>query len=291
MAQSQIIENYEDEAVILPELSVVGWNDIPATVPRLRPHRHRWLYELCVISKGEVIWWAGDEIYHVGKGDVYITRPNEAHGGVDSMLHACELYYLQIALPIRRTLPGMSSSQSRLLTRGYQALRHRHFAGSTTVVDCFKQLIETHRERGRFAELRARAALHELLVTILDDHDRAVNHRFGRDGDKSEAILRAMRWIDQHIEEDHYVEHIAHAAGLSVSRFHERFVDEVGLSPADYRMRRRVELAKSKLHDSDRSITDIAMGLGFSTSQYFATVFRKYTGMSPRTYRQTICSA
>jgi AraC-like DNA-binding protein len=31
----------------------------------------------------------------------------------------------------------------------------------------------------------------------------------------------------------------------------------------------------------------VAMGLGFSTSQYFATVFRRYTGMTPGEFRRS----
>jgi AraC-like DNA-binding protein len=56
---------------------------------------------------------------------------------------------------------------------------------------------------------------------------------------------------------------------------------------ADYTTRCRVEQAAKLLHETKRSVTDIAMDLGFSSSQYFATVFKPYTRCSPRTARRS----
>lgn len=64
------------------------------------------------------------------------------------------------------------------------------------------------------------------------------------------------------------------------------FREELGISAGEYFTRLRVARARDWLRATDASVTDVAMTLGFSSSQYFATVFRKYTGMSPTTYRQ-----
>ena len=39
------------------------------------------------------------------------------------------------------------------------------------------------------------------------------------------------------------------------------------------------------LWNTERSITDIAMAMGYSSSQYFSNVFKEYTGMSPGKFR------
>lgn len=54
---------------------------------------------------------------------------------------------------------------------------------------------------------------------------------------------------------------------------------DVGLTPADYYLRQRMFLAKQKLWGSPKSITEIALGLGVSSSQYFATIFKKIVGV------------
>ena len=82
------------------------------------------------------------------------------------------------------------------------------------------------------------------------------------------------------------IESMAALAGLSPNRFINQFKSYTGFSPMDYLNREKLQRAKLMLADQDRSITDIAMELDFSTTQYFATMFKKYTGMTPTQFRQ-----
>jgi AraC-like DNA-binding protein len=47
-----------------------------------------------------------------------------------------------------------------------------------------------------------------------------------------------------------------------------------------------VRQAKQLLTDTDKSITEIALEVGFSDSGYFSRVFRREVGLSPEAYRQ-----
>ncbi len=60
----------------------------------------------------------------------------------------------------------------------------------------------------------------------------------------------------------------------------------VGLSPAEYLMQYRMEEASRQLLDTDLSIADIALEVGFQNIYYFSTSFKKYTGVSPSKYRE-----
>lgn len=80
----------------------------------------------------------------------------------------------------------------------------------------------------------------------------------------------------------------AEVAGLGVTQFHERFHREAGYTPGDWRLRRRVMRAKQLLRQANRSVLDVAMASGFSSSQYFATAFSRLTGLSPSQYRRRL---
>ena len=53
----------------------------------------------------------------------------------------------------------------------------------------------------------------------------------------------------------------------------------------EYGLRLKIEKANHLLNANKRSITDIAYDLGFSSSQYFATVFKRYQSITPGEYR------
>ncbi|MBI1335424.1 MAG: helix-turn-helix domain-containing protein [Phycisphaera sp.] len=281
-----VIEHYTGRSRVLPELAVLGYDSHVAASRRLAGHVHPDAYEVCYISKGQVSWWVGREVYRVGKGDLYITRPGEEHGGVGSMMHTCELYFFQITFRKGRALPGLTAEQTRRIAKAFAGFGHRSFPASRAVREGFIKMMAAQRSGGELAQVAARSALHEVLLGVIEDHRRAAQSRTGRESDKSGVVLDAMHWIDAHLDQNARVEEIACAVGLGVSRFHERFMDEVGFSPNDYRTRRRIEVAKAMLCQGNQPATQIALRLGFTTSQYFATVFRRHTGLSPVAFRK-----
>ncbi|MEA2012690.1 MAG: AraC family transcriptional regulator [Verrucomicrobiota bacterium] len=88
------------------------------------------------------------------------------------------------------------------------------------------------------------------------------------------------------IRKDISVADVAEYVNMSTARFSEKFKKETGLSPADSLSRMRCNKAKQMLSSSRHSITDIAFQLGFSSSQYFASVFKKYTGKTLSEFRK-----
>lgn len=82
------------------------------------------------------------------------------------------------------------------------------------------------------------------------------------------------------------VSEIAHEALLSTSHFIRRFAAVFGDSPHQFRIRARLEWARRQLALTDRSVTDISFGAGFSSLGSFSSQFSKRTGMCPTAYRR-----
>ena len=79
------------------------------------------------------------------------------------------------------------------------------------------------------------------------------------------------------------VPEMAASCGLGLTQFDHHVKRVTGLTPMKYLNQCRLEHAMSLLRESPgRSVTDIAIECGFSSSQYFATAFRKQYGASPR---------
>jgi AraC-like DNA-binding protein len=95
-------------------------------------------------------------------------------------------------------------------------------------------------------------------------------------------ISRTLSWIEEHLSDIADTAQLVVVSGLSSSRFYEAFKAVTGTSPKDYLMRRKTDYANKWLaEDPDVTITDVAHTLGFSSSQQFATVFRRYQGTTP----------
>ncbi|MCH5462472.1 helix-turn-helix transcriptional regulator [Lactobacillus sp. LC28-10] len=60
----------------------------------------------------------------------------------------------------------------------------------------------------------------------------------------------------------------------------------IGLTPAEFLMQYRMEEATQWLLNTEASVEDIALNVGFQNIYYFSTSFKKYTGVSPTQYRQ-----
>lgn len=267
---------------VVPGLTHGGWRRVrSADDTGLGPHDHGPAYELCLVVGGAVDWWVEEQVYAVRGGDAFLTRPRERHGGVDAVLQPSELFWVGFTLDPRDPVAGTTAQQTRALARRFGAIRRRHFPTDGSLTRPFAQLIDSLGRRDAIGALAARTAVCQLLLDTLRCHDAAedVARRI------TPQIDAAMRWMNQRLGDEFAVDAAADAAGLSVTRFHERFRAEVGLPPGEWRTRQRVARAKALLREGKLSVTQVAMHCGFSTSQYFATVFKKQTGVSPRAYR------
>jgi AraC family L-rhamnose operon regulatory protein RhaS len=82
---------------------------------------------------------------------------------------------------------------------------------------------------------------------------------------------------------------MAESCGLGVTQFVHHVKLLTNMTPLQYLNSCRLEMAARLLRErSTDSIVDVAMACGFSSSQYFATVFSQRFGGSPRDFRRRI---
>lgn len=94
-----------------------------------------------------------------------------------------------------------------------------------------------------------------------------------------------LKYIDDHLCEPLTLEQIEKEFFISHTHLSRIFRHEYGASPYQYIILQRINLARSMLANTDLSISDIAMRLGFSDAHYFSYTFKKETGSTPRQYR------
>ncbi len=103
--------------------------------------------------------------------------------------------------------------------------------------------------------------------------------------DRRRAVDAAV-WLDAHAHEPVHLEGAAREAGLSAFHFLRLFARVIGVTPHQYLLRSRLRRAASLLADEGRSITDVALGVGFADLSNFVRTFHRAAGVSPRAFRR-----
>ena len=106
-----------------------------------------------------------------------------------------------------------------------------------------------------------------------------------RNGCSRQDFGDVLAFIHEHLETDLSLTTLADLTGMSMSVFHRRFKQSLGVTPHRYIQDVRLEKAKQDLMQPDRSLAEIAYDCGFSSQSHFTTVFGKRIGMSPGKYR------
>ena len=92
-------------------------------------------------------------------------------------------------------------------------------------------------------------------------------------------------FIESHLSEKITVEKLVKISHHSHSRIFSLFKEFVGQAPNDYIQYQRCRRAAELLTKTELKVIHISFDMGFSSSQYFSQVFKKYMGLSPRNYR------
>jgi AraC-like DNA-binding protein len=270
------------DALDLPGLMHFGRYRHTAAGHGLNRHVHAGGLEICYLARGKQAYRVGGQEYLLSGGDCYWVGPDQPHDSAGKPQEKGVLYWMVLdcscarsgllnlrgadAAELRKALLSMPTRQFRLGSRGRELL------------DAFLDRVSA--PAGPMRRIRAGHVLLEFLLRMLD----AANAPGRRE--PSAPIRRAIAMIETDPAADLSVADLASEAHLSLSRFKARFREEMGVPPAEYMLRARVARSRELLADDGRSITDVALDLGFSSSQYFATVFRRFMHQTPSEYRR-----
>ena len=99
-------------------------------------------------------------------------------------------------------------------------------------------------------------------------------------------IKQMIAYIEKHFAEPITLEEIAAAAGISRRECTRCFQRVVGESPTRYLTQLRIKTAAARLRDQSRDVTSVAAEVGLDNLSYFAKIFRRHMGMTPKAYQK-----
>jgi AraC family L-rhamnose operon regulatory protein RhaS len=273
VSQAQI-ERYFGDQCLIPALRAIGQSRQTSARADLRPH-HENYFEIHLVMDGAVDWWVKDETYTLLPGSVYLTKPGEVHGGVGNTIQPCTLTWLQV------DAEALTDADIR---NELELIAERTWLGAHELVNHVTTMLAEVRNPQPDSPRVIAAYLQVFLAHLL----RQYRHRV-RPPEYPPKFKRLLEYIEAHLAGPELdvvgVDDLCACAGLSRSRVFQLFGRYAGQSPASYINMKRIERAKNLLRKTDTAITQIALDLGFSSSQHFATSFKRATGLTPKAFR------
>lgn len=282
LARSErLVLHLEERGV--PGVPVLGRYHHTHAHSALAVHQHPGNLEICFLAKGRQTYEIGGRAYHLSGGDVFLTLPGERHSTAGAPQEKGELYWLELRATAPNLLGLPQESACRLATALTQ-LPQRHFRGSWPMKEQLDRVLRLYHEPAApLAEVAMCNALTAYLLDVIAAGGAATSPE---PRPVRRSLAPVLRYISQNLGEPLPVPLLAEQAGISVPRFKARFKAEVGMPPGEYVLRAKIAEAERLLSHHDKTVTEITFELGFSSSQYFATVFKRFKGITPSVYRK-----
>lgn len=283
---------------VLPGVKTVGFWD--ARHPQewgLDWHRNEGI-ELTFLERGSVAFAVDRHRTRLRADDLTVTRPWQRHRVGDPHVEPGRLHWLILDVGVRRPHQPWRWPSWLVLTKADREeltdyLRHNErpvWSATPEIRQCFQRIagaVESDRHGEQVSRLAA--LLNEMLVLVLEMFRQrrvALDQSLASTERTVELFWADVERNPTHLAAPWTVEEMARHCGLGVTRFIHHSKQLTNATPITHLTQCRLDAAARLLRAQPaRPILDVALECGFSSSQYFATCFRRQFGCAPRDYR------
>jgi len=283
---------------ILPGLSSIGfWNCRGSQDWGLDFHRNEGM-EIVFLETGSTAFEVDGRTHSLQADHLTITRPWQLHRLGDPHIGRGRLFWLILDVHVRRPnqdwkwpswmvlAPEDLAELTRMLRHGEQSV----WLGNPRIREVFKQIGDCvlAGPEARMAS-RLAVAVNRLMVELLD----ILTEQQSEESSPVESRRKTVEFFLNDLArnpassaEPWTLNSMASHCGMGITSMTKYCRDIVNNGPMAYLNQCRLEHAALALRqEPESSITEIAMRVGFNSSQYFATNFRKRYRMTPMLYR------
>lgn len=276
-------------------LSSIGyWDAIEPQDWGLDWHRNEGI-EFHFLESGTMPYFQENKEMKLFPNHLTITRPWEAHKVGNPHIGIGKFYWVIIDLGVRRPhekwiWPEWIMLAPKDLFRLTTILRQNDeslWKADKKIRQCFQNIskvIDTDIEGSNSS--RIRLLINNLLILLLDllDSDKVVLNESLTGSSRSVKLF--LNELENNLSEFWTIEKMAQSAGVGLTRFTHHCKRLTNLTPMRFLTMKRLEMSKKILIENKQlSIAEVAYTCGFTTSQYYSTVFKKHEKCSPKEYR------
>ncbi len=242
-------------------------------------HGHPDICEITVIVNGAGLYRQGNESALVKRGDVLLYNCGELH--VTQSVADEGVDYFSIGVTNLRK----SGLQPDFLRKEEEPFL-LHAGDNFPVIEGFcEQLyfLLSRKKKDSFNDLAVQL-LGASLIVFLDQLEADGSYQNVRE----QKTLGIKAYLDKNYKKSVTLALVAAELGYSETFISHEFKKRYGIAPMKYVTNLRISQAQLLLHSTDMKVSEIAKKVGFSSSNYFITLFSREVGTTPEKYRETV---
>jgi AraC-like DNA-binding protein len=226
-------------------------------------------------------------------GETVIVPPNitmkidfpEATINQPSQCTALAINHQEIA----NTLDFLNENYPREDNRAWQLNYNQfHFFNNYELAQLINKLIRISTGDALTKDVLANLTLKELLIRIMQMQNlHEINDNL-HELSNSSRFAYVLEYIRVHLSEKLNIDSLCQMAFMSKASFFRAFKHELGISPVDYIIKERLQLAKQLMNNPHNSISEACFKAGFNNLNYFSRAFKKIEGITPSYYKAKV---
>lgn len=184
-------------------------------------------------------------------------------------------------------LPLLAEAAQELF--GHENISLAEFSGERDeTVLCILEQLRQEVLREKASTLLVQGLGRALAVHLVRSYGRAQPANGQRRGLTAFQLSQVDLFLEAHLDQNLHMAEVAEQIGLSEFHFSRMFKKATGLSPSRYLLRLRMSKARRLLLESDKSVLEISLDVGYASASHFSEVFRRESGATPSEYRSKI---
>ncbi|MBU5341770.1 AraC family transcriptional regulator [Caldifermentibacillus hisashii] len=145
-----------------------------------------------------------------------------------------------------------------------------------------KEIMDLQQTRNAKTEFQISLLIHEMLNEILMQ-----KYDLGFEGKNiPDYILKIKNYLEDNFKKKISLQDLEHMCSLNKFQLSKEFTHFIGIPPIEYLINFRINIAKSLLRYTNKSVKEIAYEVGIEDTPYFNRLFKRKTEMTPLEYRK-----
>ncbi|BBI31576.1 putative HTH-type transcriptional regulator YfiF [Cohnella abietis] len=242
-------------------------------------HKHSF-FEICYVMGGEGLYLDGDQEFRLKSGDLFLSRPQVWH----RIYEGRSLYLIWISFELDESISDDHALEN---IRRLQYVDHffiRNAAQLPSVLAWQSILMQAERQNG----------LNDILVPLANGFLIALINSFlfpdipehqTTHSNPQRILQQAKSFIQDNLSQPLQLKDVAHYLHISERQLSRLFHEHGTQTFVQYLKSERLHLAMELLANTNKSLKDIAIEIGFESIHYFTRVFTASLGTPPGKYR------